>query len=148
MNSPAADILRQLATPTVSRQRTATAPNNKSPNQRACWITSAASLLEPYPPPQLTSQAGPSGFARRRYALPRIPSTLSHMTHATSRPISSYILIHIIHQILDSLPGAKISHSDWRVICSLVLTLRKTVEAAPLLRIMLCMDAWFIIIFG
>ncbi len=79
VDSPAADILRQLATPTVSRQRTVTAPNNKSPNQRACWITSAASLREPYPPPQLTSQAGPSGFARRRYALsPYTQHTLTH----------------------------------------------------------------------
>jgi hypothetical protein len=72
-----------VSSPPATSQRSRESPPSRSNNHSPCGpvvITStwfAAAITDSYLPPQLTSQAGPTGFTRRRFALAHIPSNAS-----------------------------------------------------------------------
>src|SRR5216684_5511703 len=103
MISPTSVNLRQQRRIFVSRNinHSISGPGG-SPAQVSLWV--------PYLPPQLTSQAGPTGFARQRFALAHLPSKFTHAqphSHFTSSSSQNCVSSNINLQILDSFPGAK-----------------------------------------
>src|SRR5713226_677058 len=82
MDSPTSTILCHLSN-LVNQQRIAPATTATQPAGLLDLGSPAlVSLREPYPPLQLTSQVGPTGFARQRFALAHIPRNLTAQSHS------------------------------------------------------------------